>query len=548
MGETGGPWRGAGEEGWHCIVERRRRRMMRGPIVAIALVTATCLAAGEPASSARDPVRWRHVAIEHALGNAATIADPYRRAGNETGVARAQARIGEQSATERTLEMALASAGKIGEPTFQGWVLQEIVLAQIAANDLTGAKQTAQRIRSERPRGAALLEISRMQLRGGNLEAALGTALSIDDHDSAGQALREVVAVQAATGQLTAARQTFKQIEDPFYRGQAAGDIAVADARAGRIPQALSLATSIRKAYRAQVFERVAVEQADAGDIAGALKTIDQIDADIDRALVLGRVSTRTRVRSDREQAQQIFSRASVVLEGAKDPRQRKALSWSHMARMRIAVDDVAGAKQCLVSALASAAGMPEGTRRDEAYDAIARTQIRAKDNAAALETAAHVDERVAQALLIRDIVASQADAGADALLQTAAVRKDPLTQTAALFGVIGAQLLRRDEVRARPEAVNANIAAARALVSQIPDVQLRPAAFAALAAAQAATGNASGGKEIFDDATQAAQSFDSPEQRAAAWLRIVDALDERLPFLGQPLRLDLPSPDPEPS
>ena len=49
--------------------------MMRGPIVAIALVTATCLAAGEPASSARDPVRWRHIAIEHALGNAATSED-----------------------------------------------------------------------------------------------------------------------------------------------------------------------------------------------------------------------------------------------------------------------------------------------------------------------------------------------------------------------------------------------------------------------------------------------------------------------------------------
>ena len=44
-------------------------------------------------------------------------------------------------------------------------------------------------------------------------------------------------------------------------------------------------------------------------------------------------------------------------------------------------------------------------------------------------------------------------------LLRTVAARKDPLTQTAALFGVIGAQLLRRDEVRARPESVSGNIA-----------------------------------------------------------------------------------------
>lgn len=518
--------------------------MNRGALLAIALLPGTCLAAGKA-----DPVLWRNTAVERALQSAAEVADPYRRAEVETGIARAQARIGELSAAERTLHTALKSAEAISEPTFQGWVLHEIVLAQIAANDLIGARETAQLIRSERPRGAALLEIALFQLRAGNSDAALRTALGIDDATAAGQALRQIVAAQVAKGDLPAARRTWKQIDDPFYRGQAAGDIAVADVRAGNVPQALALASGVKRAHRAQVFERIAVEQADAGDLDGALKTIDEIAADLDRALVLARISTRPAVRRDRERAQALFSRAAVTLQGAEDPGQRKALSWSHVARMRIAIADPIGANQCLASALASAAKMREGPRRDDAYDAIARTQIRLQDGAGALATAAQIDDRITQALLVRDVVGSQVDStAARALLQSAPASKDPLTRAAAMFGVIGVQLLRKDAVRAPTVSVSAHIAEARVLVRQIPDTQLQPAAFAALAAAQAATADPATGQEIFEESLQSAQSFAAAEQRSAAYLRIVNALDERLPFLGQPLRLDVPSANPDPS
>lgn len=40
-------------------------------------------------------------------------------------------------------------------PEFRGWVLQDIVLAQIAAEDLIGAKQTAESISAARPQSSA---------------------------------------------------------------------------------------------------------------------------------------------------------------------------------------------------------------------------------------------------------------------------------------------------------------------------------------------------------------------------------------------------------
>jgi hypothetical protein len=242
----------------------------------------------------------------------------------------------------------------------------------------------------------------------------------------------------------------------------------------------------------------------------------------------------------DAAAASRLFAIATSLMSSTKTGDSRRAISWSHLARFKFAANDLQGAKEALAAAIATAADMPAGTLRDDARDAIARSYIRIGESDAALEVAANVDDRVTQALLIRDIVASQAgSAGATALLQHPAAKGDPLTQTAALFGVIGVQLLRKDQIRTQPQIVGANIATARVTVRAIGDAQIRPAAFAALAAAQATIGDTEAGRETFAEALQSAQSLGSPEQRAAAYVRIVNALDERLLFLGQPALAD---------
>ena len=63
----------------------------------------------------------------------------------------------------------------------------------------------------------------------------------------------------------------------------------------------------------------------------------------------------------------------------------------------------------------------------------------------------------------------------------------------------------------------------------------MRPGAFAALAAASVTIDQKALGGELFDEALRTAASLSQPEQRGAAYIRIVNALDDRLLFLGQP-------------
>ncbi len=105
---------------------------------------------------------------------AETIADPYRRAETLASIARVQTLIGE-SASDRTIHQALAAVAQIREPAFRDWVLNDVVLAQIAAEDLVGARETANRIEAKRQQGAALAQIATVELRAGNVAGAQQT-------------------------------------------------------------------------------------------------------------------------------------------------------------------------------------------------------------------------------------------------------------------------------------------------------------------------------------------------------------------------------------
>lgn len=507
----------------------------------VAVVAGFCALHGAGVQSggipeAADPPAWRHIALDRALSNAASVADPYRRAGALASIARAQVLVDDTHAADGTIRAALTAAQQIAERAFQDWVLQEIVLAQIATDDMIGARQTADRISTERPQGAALAAIAEIQLRGGYLADAQATALRIRNAGAAGEAWRQIVVFQIAMGATTSARETVRRIDDDFYRALAAGDLAVIDVHNGDIDRANAMAARVRRAHRSQVYGRIALARVDTGDVRGAVLTLAKIDDELYRALVQGRIAAQRTAAGDNAEAQQLFASALKLMDGVRDSSHRKALSLSQLARIQAVSGDIPGAQECLRRAITASGAMTNGQQRDDALDVIARSQARIGDSDAALATAMQIKDRVAQALLIRDVIALQTGTGnANAALRNSAVVHDPLTETAALFGIIGVQLL-----KSGPTGAGETIEAARNAVHSIDVLPMRPAALAALAAARVTIGDVAGGWSIFQESLAAADALERRDQRAAAYVRIVSALDDRLIFLGQPARGDI--------
>lgn len=507
----------------------------------VTAITGFCALQGVSAQSGEvaevpDPPAWRHIALDRALSNAASVTDPYRRAEALASIARAQVLVDDTHAVDGTIRAALTAAQQITERAFQDWVLQEIVLAQIATDDMIGARQTADRIETERPQGAALGAIAETQLRGGYLADAQATAFRIRNDGAAGEALRQIVVFQIAMGATTSARETVSRIDDGFFRAVASGDLAVIDVRNGDIDSAYALASRTRRAHRSQVYGRIALARIDTGDVRGAMVTLAKIDDELYRGLVQGRIAAQRAAAGNDAEAQQLFASALNLMDGVRDRRHRKALSLSQLARIRAVSGDIPGARECLRRAIAASDAMTNGQQRDDALDVIARSQARIGDSEASLSTAMQMKDRVAQALLIRDVVALQTGTGsASTVLRNPAVVHDPLTEAAALFGIIGVQLL-----KSGPAGAGETIKAARNAVRSIDALPMKPAALAALAAAQVTIGDVVGGWSIFQESLVAADALERQDLRAAAYVRIISALDDRLIFLGQPARGDI--------
>lgn len=476
-----------------------------------------------------DPAQWRQLALDRALASAEAIADPYRRAETLASVAKAQVAVGQ--APHKSIAAALAAAEKVQQAEFKGWVLYEIVLAQIAADDPIGARQTAERITADRPHGAASAALAHVQIRSDNLAGAQATAAKIRDAVAQGEILRQIAAIQAARGQLDAALETAKPIRDSFYQSVAFGDIAVAEIHRGNVQRAHDTAARARRFYRPQVYGRVAMARYEHNDVAGALETVRKIDDDLYVAAVQGRIATSPEAGLQADESKRMFNAAVSLAEAAPDKEPRKGVVLSQLARMQAIGGDPARAREILSHALTSARTLPAGPDRDEALEAIARGFVRAGDMGGAVSAATSIAERTTRALLIRDIVMMQGgDEGAALGAVRAASLGDPLAEAAALFGVLGAELTRSGR------AVSlSTIDAARDAVRSIQEIALKPAALSALAAARVSSGDASGGWAIFQEALAVAEQVERPEQRTAAYIRVINALNDRLMFLGQP-------------
>jgi len=494
------------------------------------LLVATSTALLSLAARADDPLQWRAVALARALGAADAIEDPYRRVEALASIARVQTLVAESS-VDRTIHQALAAVEQIREPAFRDWALNDIVLAQIAAEDLAGARATANRIEAKRQQGAALVQIATVELRAGNIAGAQQTADAIREREAKSEILRQLVAIAASRGDLADARNLLRDIDDPFYQALAVGDIAVAEVRMGHNDRADAMVGRIRRADRAQVYGRVALARADKGDANGAVATLQKIDDDLHRAAMQGRLAASRAVAGDTAGAKQMFDTAIATVEAFPREPERRALTLGQLGRLQALSGDRAAALQTLTRALHEAEKLERGEQREDTLDHIARGMARAGDSAGALQTALQMNDRVARALLVRDVVTMQTNADSGSAAASAAEVADPLIEAAAQFGVLGMQML-----RATTPLSQETIEAARRAVRKIDEKQPKPAAFAALAAARVKTGNVDQGTSIFKEALESADAITRSDQRAAAYVDMVAALNDRLVFLGQPV------------
>ena len=498
-------------------------------VVAILLSVRAALAIDSPDAAISDPAQWRSIALARAQRAAADVQDPYRQAEVLTSSARAQATLEGPAAAEKIIRQALAAAARIQADEFRGWALNEIVLAQIAADDLIGARQTAESINAARPQAKAYAAIATVHVRLGNLPVAQMLALRIGDPVARGDVLRQIVSAHSLNGDIEAARAMLPSIEDKQYAAMAFGDVAVARLDNGDLSGAYEMATRARKASRNEVYGRIALAQAENGDFSGALKSLQLINEPVARALVQGRVALQRAEQQDADAGRELLAAALAAIQQAPGKPQLKLAPATQLARWQVAAGDINVARETLRSLRSEAELLPAGRERDDVLDYIGRSQARAGETREAVDAAKKISDRVMRALLVRDAVSLDSDATTASATAWAREFSDPLVEAAAQFGVISMQTFRGGQ---RPSLET--IDAAHAAVRRIDDRELLPAAYAALAAVRARAGDVPGSRAIFQEALKSAEALERSDQVAAACIRIVEALDERLMFLGR--------------
>lgn len=511
---------------------KAKRSVVATGIIVVAILSSAraAFSAESPDSAVADPVRWRAIALTRAQTAAAEVQDPYRQGDVLASIARAQATVEGPAAAEKIIRQTLAVAARIPSDEFRGWVLNDIVLAQIAADDLIGARQTADSISTARPQSPAYAAIANVHVRLGNLPAAQALALRISDPVARGDVLRQIVSAHCFNDDIQAAKALLPSIEDKQYAAMALGDVAAARVQKGELAAAIEVATRARKASRNEVYGRIALAQAQKGDFTGALKTLPFITDPIDRALVQGRIALQ-RVEGDDVAAaagrEQLVAAMAAVRQ-ARDKPQLKLLPAAQLARWQLIAGDINAARENLRSLRSEVERLPAGAQRDELLDHIGRSQARAGDTREAIGAAKNISDRVTRALLVRDAVSLDPTATTATATTWANEFSDPLVDAAAQFGVISMQTFRGGQSPSQ-ETIDAALAAVR----RINDGELLPAAYAALAAVRARAGDGAGSNETFQQAMASAEALSRSELIAAACIRIVEALDERWMFLG---------------
>ena len=370
--------------------------------------------------------------LRHAASEAASLQRPEERA-ILTSLARSQARAGDVGA-------ALASLAQVPSnlPDTQNtlFALQEIATAQARAGDVRGAMQTLALLPAGYPRQEALRAVTRAQAAASDVPGALRTAESAGSGPARDGMLAGVALVQAEAGDVVGALKIAALLSDDRSRAAVLVRIGSAQAGAGDVAgglqtvslvqslqdqdpdveatlahlhalnkdftKAVQIAKSLRSGRGTMVLAAVPALQAKAGDLQGALKTVDEIP-DVRwhgtswRALALHGVVAALADRGDLVRARLI---AGSMLDRSVQP-----LAVMVVARAQARSGDVAGALQTV-------AKIHDAETRSTATNAIALALARRGNATAALQVATTVTDADRRHRIVAAVAEAQAELG----------------------------------------------------------------------------------------------------------------------------------------
>ena len=389
-----------------ALVLAPKIRDSRGRVRLLAEIAPLQAKAGDTPGAARS--------ISEAFSIAQKINKHISRVEALSRIALAQAEAGDTPGATRSISRALSAAAKESRkmprtpkiaPRTVEIALTHIAKAQAELGDIQGALSTVRRIRGstqKHQRVTALVDIAKLRVAAGDTAGAtrvISEALSIarliqppsgrsralqERHSRSAQWVRAILLsriapAQAATGDTLGAARSISEALSYPHRGGVLFDkllerIASAQADIGDIPGALSTMRRIGDAwYRASALVDIAQAQLEAGDSAGATRSI--------------------------------WEAVSAAALGSRDVLDRYFL-FRRIAQTQAAIGDIQGA-------LSTAGSFGNRNTRFKILSAIAKGQATAGDISGALDTArTRIVDDVIRAYALIDIAQAQIKPG----------------------------------------------------------------------------------------------------------------------------------------
>ncbi len=285
-------------------------------------------------------------------------------------IAAAQANAGKMEASQKTIEEALGLARGIGN----------IEERSRAMGALAGAEARAKKLSGEALR---------------TYDEAMENAREISDKVRLALFFRDIAVEQAAAGFLDKSEKTFTRAYDTsqgFVGSETLRDTILSDhaealANSGNIAEAIKIANRIKGKSNTKPLAMViiAVAQAKAGDIAGALKTNKSIERSGIRAMGLSRIAAIQADAGDIAGAKKTLAGAIDFEPGGK---KANALTMIAIAAAQFKVGDSAAANMTTARLLKDARATKDEMSRTGYLTFIVRSQADAGNIRGAMETA----------------------------------------------------------------------------------------------------------------------------------------------------------------
>lgn len=223
------------------------------------------------------------------------------------------------------------------------------------------------------------------------MAAVVKNAQLIADADARSWACRRIAEIQAGMGEISEAAAAAAQITHPRHRASAYQRVAVAQAEAGDLSGARKNLEAAKTAaaqisqehFKAWVYYEIAGAQAKAGDMAGAKATAAEISQQDERTTALSDIAEAQIKAGDQAAARQTLELAAAAAARIGDADSRAA-ACGKIAALLARSGDTAGAK-------AAAAKIEDLATKMFAYCEIAVAQETAGDMAAARQSVQEV-------------------------------------------------------------------------------------------------------------------------------------------------------------